>query len=109
MAGVTALIGVTAVLASKMGDATSETDELIQSTSELKDKASETSEALKQATQNMTSSMEEVNASGTLANNLTDELVKLAGQSNQTTEHAKSDENDCHGTEYHVSGNVTCD
>lgn len=34
----------------------------------------------------MTSSMEEVNASGTLANNLTDELVKLAGQSNQTTE-----------------------
>ena len=30
--------------------------------------------------------MEEVNASGTLANNLTDELVKLAGQSNQTTE-----------------------
>ena len=86
VAGVTALIGVTAVLASKMGDATSETDELIQSTSELKDKASETSEALKQATQNMTSSMEEVNASGTLANNLTDELVKLAGQSNQTTE-----------------------
>ena len=83
VAGVTALIGVTAVLASKMGDATSETDELIQSTSELKDKASETSEALKQATQNMTSSMEEVNASGTLANNLTDEL---AGQSNQTTE-----------------------
>ena len=74
------------MLASKMGDATSETDELIQSTSELKDKASETSEALKQATQNMTSSMEEVNASGTLANNLTDELVKLAGQSNQTTE-----------------------
>ena len=59
VAGVTALIGVTAVLASKMGDATSETDELIQSTSELKDKASETSEALKQATQNMTSSMEE--------------------------------------------------
>ena len=47
------------MLASKMGDATSETDELIQSTSELKDKASETSEALKQATQNMTSSMEE--------------------------------------------------
>ena len=86
VAGVTALIGVTAVLASKMGDATSKTDELIQSTSELKDKASETSEALKQATQNMTSSMEEVNASGTLANNLTDELVKLAGQSNQTTE-----------------------
>ena len=76
VAGVTALIGVTAVLASKMGDATSETDELIQSTSELKDKASETSEALKQATQNMTSSMEEVNASGTLANNLTDELVE---------------------------------
>ena len=85
VAGITAVVGVAAILASNVEEAKDKTSELHEEAEQLSDEIQKSSEALKTATSEMATSMGEVEASGTLAKGLVEELDALASQSSQTT------------------------
>lgn len=86
VAGVTALVGVTALLASNVDESKTKTEELRDEAEKLKEKVETTAKELEESTGEMKTSVTEVAASGDVANGLVAELEKLEGQSKKTSE-----------------------
>lgn len=83
--GITALIGVLAVMKSNIQSVTDETDELCRETEELNDKVSEAADNLKDSYSGLEESIGSLNDKETAADNLVSELYKLESASNKSS------------------------
>lgn len=79
-----AATGVIAAVVTQLGDAKTETDEIIDSATEAKKKLEEAGTALENSTKGLDSALDDVEANAIVASQLSDELKNLANDTSRT-------------------------